>query len=232
MSMKRRAELANVPFTPVKVRRAGTGPNVDVATSRAITRTVRKELAKKDDYKQCRGTIDYTALGVSSTGTVFDITSVLSRGDTAINNFEGSKIFPKSFKLRYRWMNAVVSGDSFNLCRVMIVQWMGDTTPSNAGAFIDPVSDAFAPLSGRLWTNKPYMRILYDHTCDLVNDSASGDYLHYYEAYIPSIKIKPIEFFESSALAHRGRIFVVCVTDSNAAGHPHFAARYEMVFTD
>lgn len=234
MSMKRRAELANVPFTPIKVRRAGTGPNVDVATSRAISRTVKKEIAKNADYKQARGRWS-PSLGIDANGLVFGLSSVLSRGDNGVNQFEGTHIEPKSLKIRWRLENT--TADTFNMIRIMVVQWFDDAIPTNAGFVLDgsDLGTIHAPLSARLWTNRPNYKILFDHVEYLNNtaNSPGSEGPHkYVETYIPKNKLKRIYFNTSSTRAQRGEIYLVAISDSTAIGHPGVSGTFDMIFTD
>lgn len=230
--MKRKADASNNSNSS-KVRRT---TNIDVATSRAIQRTVKKEVAKTKDFSQAIGTMDYESFGISATGVAHEITSVLQRGDGTINQFNGQRVFPKSLKVRWKAMVATSTpSDSYNVIRFLIVQFFSDGNVTNPFAFLEAngyVGTTGAPFAPRLWQNKPYMKILYDHTDTLVNDSASGDYVHNYEAYIPGSKLRSVEFLSNSNVAHKGRIFFCAVSDSTAANHPHLLGAFEMVYVD
>lgn len=226
--MKRKASSTS---NAGKVRRLDSA--VDIATSRAISRTVKKEVAKTADYKQLEG-LWVPVLGASSSGVVFGLSTLLSRGDAAVNNFEGHSIDPKSLKVR--WIS-YPGTDSHNSMRLMIVQWFDDAIPGNAGAFLTGsyIGTVDAPLATRLHTNRPLMKILWDYRYVLNNDTGdpgSDGPFHVPEVYIPGKRLRRMFFNSTGTRCQKGEIYLVAISDSTVLDHPGVKASVEMIFTD
>jgi len=204
-----------------------------VTVQTAVRQEVKRQIARTMDVKQCFGR-DTAPVGAAATGYILDLMTPLSRGDGGTNNFEGSKIIPKSLKIRYQ----VGATDINNLVRVILFQWDKDSVGA-APVPIDILTAAalgtsLAPLSARHWPPVHYT-ILYDKLIQMQNNAGFSGGLGTTvarEIFIPGSKLKPIYFDPNSYTQTQGAIYMLYVSDSLAIGHPTVLTGWDMPFTD
>lgn len=221
--MKRRAALDdNRPTKKAKLT---------PANQLAVTQEVKRQLARKADYKQWNGR-DLAATGIINTGYVLDLQASLARGDDGKNNFEGDKIFPKNLKMRVQW----IAQDTTNLMRCLIVQWFGPGVPATTDILdTSAVAASQQALCYRQWSRRSQYKILYDRMFQLQNNpnlTAGLGPVHTEEIFIPGYKIRPVEFSSTSLTLQKGGLFMLTFSDSLAVTHPDQNAVWEIVFTD
>lgn len=201
------------------------------ANQLAVTMEVKRQLARKDDYKQWSGR-DIAATGIINTGYVVDMSLALARGDLAKNEFEGEKIFPKNLKVRVQWE----ATDANNLLRFIIVQWFGPGVPATTDILdTSAVAATQQALCFRQWSRRHQYKILYDKLFQLQNTGGLVVGLgpvHAEEIYIPGYKLRPVEFSATTTNLQKGGLFLMTWSDSLAVAHPTQNLVWEIVFTD
>lgn len=220
MKRQARAPYNNRPFKAP--RRTNTN---------TIAKEVSKQLAKKDDYHQLQGR-DIAATGIINTGYMLDLGTTFARGDNAINDFAGEKVFPKSLKIRLQW----AATDTFNLMRVVIFQWFGPLVPAVTDILNTAgVAATQQALCYRQWSRHNQYKILHDSMHQLNNSSGFcggvGPNLPL-EVYVPGSKLQPIEFNVTTTAYQRGGLFMLTLSDSLAVPHPEQNAVWELIYTD
>lgn len=222
--MKRRAFI---DLTAPPAKKAKLTP----ANQLAVTQEVKRQLARKADYKQLNGR-DIAATGIINTGYVLDLQAGITRGDNSVNNFEGEKIFPKNIKIRVQWEATDVN----NLMRCIVLQWYGVGTPAVTDILNTAgVAATQTVLCYRQWSRRNQYKILYDKMFQLQNNpnlvSALGP-VHTEEIFIPGFKLRPVEFSATATDLQKGGLFMLTLSDSLAIAHPAQNAVWEIVFTD
>lgn len=205
-------------------------PKLTPAQKKEVDLQVQRSLNKKTDYKIT--TIrDVAAVGVPNTGYMIDLLVNLTRGDQG-NQFEGMRIFPKSFQMRYQ----VEATDEDNYIRVIVFQWFDSSVPSATtildGSFIGTL---LAPLAVRSWTNKPLFKILHDDIFQLQNNpqkTAGNGPLVAKHVYISGKRMRQIEFSTAGVTPTKGALYALFVSDSAAITHPELRTGAELIFSD
>lgn len=223
--MKRRAFLEETSNEPPYKKAAiipSPKPTLSLAQSQAVRREVNKQLARKAEYKQTLNsrtnatTIDYS-------GTVYSLLENLVRGDSSLNNFDGSSISVKSIRIRGEMFPA----DGSNVLRMIVFQWRDSGTPSVSG-IINNSGTPLGPFGTRYFANKKTMKILADRIC----------IAHTYkpaclvDIFVPGNKIRPTWFQTSNDSPASNGLFFLVISDSSTVAHPAFQWTSEVVFTD
>lgn len=207
-----------------------SGPNKKPRTQKSTTvaATVKKELRKRTDWK-------YTdmvtiAANSQSAGTITSLFGNLIRGDNGINNFLGNTIIPQAVLVKY----FIHTSELRNVVRVMIFQWMDSAIPSLSGVL---QHTNLPTLSPTLITNKPYIRVLYDHTHQFA-PSAGGDVLRGegvtdpVTVYIPGKRLKPLRYNASTNFVQDGQIYILHVSDDAVTPSPQISYCTRVTFDD
>lgn len=221
--MKRRAFLDAEDQPPAKKAAVVRAPALTLAQSQAVRREVNKQMSRKADYKQ---TIQaHSTFDVSYSGWVQDILGNLTRGDSPLNQYNGSSIQVKSIRIR----GTMARGDTSNVIRLVVFQWFDSGVPVPSGVLNDNASIA-APYGSRYWTNKKSLKILRDVT--LYAEAGVSDQRPF-DIYIPGTKIRPTWFpTATDTPAQRNGLMILAVSDSSTVTHPNLTYRIETVYTD
>lgn len=219
--MKRKPETTAADGGPVK-RRLFTPTPLSPAQQKAVTIQVNKQLARKAEYKHCLAsraiatTVDYS-------GTVYNLLENLTRGDSSVNQFDGSSINARSIRIR----GAMYPADSTNLMRIMVFQWRDSGIPVPSG-LINNTGTIAAPFGSRFWTNKKNIKVLVDqlHHVDTYHPVQPID------IFIPGFKLRQTWFQSATDQAQNNGLFMLAVSDSSTVSHPAFTWVSEIVYTD
>lgn len=201
------------------------------ANQAAVTQEVKRQLAAQGDFKQLQGR-DLAATGIINTGYMLDLGTSFARGDNAINNFEGEKVFPKSLRIRLQW----TANDVHNLMRCIVVQWFGPGTPAVTDILNTAgVAATQQMLCYRQWSRHKQYKILHDSMMQLDNVvglCGQNGPQNFLDIYISGKRIRPIEFNVNTTDYQKGGLFMLTLSDSLAVPHPDQNAVWEMIFTD
>lgn len=225
--MKRRAALADEPFTPIKKQRT---MGLNRTQQLAVTREVKKELNKRTDFKYTD--VSSLTASVNSAGSVASLYANLVRGSLAFNNFDGDTVIPKYLQVKYAIQSSVpASGNVFNTMRVIIGQSKLIGTPTVANVldsnFLNTVN---APLALRQFDRLKGYKILYDriHTQNYLSN-----YGDVFNVFIPGKRLISTEFTSSGALSiTRGDLFIIAVSDDGITDFPDIQFTSRVVFSD
>jgi len=193
-------------------------PYVSNSLKNEIRKEVIKELKSKADLKYT----DRSALlgSVSSTGAVYNLTANLTRGDEGINNFSGNSIKPKGLTISY----GVTTTQSYNFCRVMVIQWNDSGTPALTGIFSD-TTIGMAPFSNIYVTNRKNIKVLYDKAFTIAPTANNGGTIlgegHFTDKfYIDGKRIKEITYQSNADTVQDSNLFLVAVSDDSVVSYP------------
>jgi len=223
MALKRKLSATSGSGRPAKVAK------LTPAQTAAVNQAVTRKLNRTADWK-C-STQSYSNASVDWSGYLWNVNANLTRGASAVNQFEGNKIDPFSVSLRYQ----LTCGDNTNMFRVILFQWMGDThgvVPSGIldGNLLGTVS---APLTGYRWDNRPLVHVLYDKLhCMALSGYPGPDTILTRSVYIPSSKLRQIYMSSTVPEAQRGQLFLLVLSDSGAGSHPGILAYTCVTFKD
>lgn len=221
--MKRRAFFDDPENQPALKKTTTIPRSLTTAQSVAVRREVNKQLSRKADYKQT--TQSRSAYAVDNSGWVQDLFGRLSRGDSPIDQYNGSSIQVKSIHVR----GMMARADTTNIVRIMVLQWYDNGVPAASG-LINDTSTIAAPFGSRYWTNKRSFKVLRDIT--LYSEQYNGDQV-LFDFYISGKKIRQTWFSTTvDNPAQRNGICLMAVSDSSIASHPTLTYRAEVIYTD
>lgn len=213
------------------VRKSSTQPSLTPSQSAEVKRQVDRVLAKQKDYKIC--TSEVSSTNVDFSGTVYNLLTNMSRGDNARNNYEGSHIQIKNIHVR----GQVACADLSNVVRIIIFQWMDDTSPlvtsvlDNTGI----IGTVNAPYASRNWSNRPLFRIFRDEMIQLqanTNITGGNGPVRIIDYFIKSNKLMRTYYAATSNVIQKGGIWMIVVSDSGAAPDPDIIFTSEIIYTD
>jgi len=201
----------------------------------AVTQEVKRQLARNEDYKQA--TVRNSTTVDSNGSIVFPLIN-LTRGDNSVNNFEGSKVTIKNFRIRH----SIAAADGANKVRVIVGVWNADQaslaaygTPGQAILDAAVVPSTLSPLAQRRWENKALFKILADKTYQLQNTATfvGGDGPIICDTiYVPGFKFPQVWMQATGTNGQMHVPFVLYISDSNLPTHPAIDYAMETVFTD
>jgi len=202
-------------------------------------KTTNQYLTKKEYYAKERSKadlkyVDVTGLSqnMTSSGTLTSIFTNLTRGDNGLNNFNGNTFQPKGVLLNY----CVQTNQTYNYCRVMLVQWKDSAAPALSG-ILQYTTTGTATVSPTLVTNKSLMKVLYDKTFT-VAPTASGDatVLGYGtfcdKVYIPQFKLGKVRFNSTTNVQQDNDIYIVYLSDDSLSTYPQITFTVRTSFYD
>lgn len=184
-----------------------------------IRREVIKELQSKADLKYADAFGSVNA-NVTSSGSVLNILSNLTRGDNGLDNFNGNSIKIKGITLNY----GCHSNQSYNYMRVMLIQWYDSGTPALTG-ILNTVTTGLAPFAFIYVTNRKNIKVLYDKTF-VMSPSAGGDSTVTGEGvftdkvYIDGARIKKVTYRSGENTIQDGGIYLITISDDSLTTYP------------
>lgn len=210
---------------------AASGPSkkrrLSLAQSQEVQREVARQIARKQDYKQ---TIYNATTTVGYAGVMFPLLTNLTRGDNAVDNFEGAFIQPKSVHLRMQFS----AFDLSNLGRFILFQWNDSTVPVPVD-ILAQTSGPFAPLSYRNWSSKPLYKILRDVSQQTIaNPTYTGGNgpVVQFDMFVKGKSLQRVDYNATAATIYKGGLYLLAISDSSVVTHPAFLITSEIIFTD
>lgn len=189
------------------------------AMKNEIRKEVIKELRSKADLKYADAFGSVNA-NVTSSGSVLNILSNLTRGSAGLDNFDGNSIKVKGITLNY----GCHSNQSFNYMRVMLIQWADSGSPTLSG-ILNTTTTGLAPFAMIYVTNRKNIKVLYDKTF-VLSPSAGGDSTITGEGvftdkvYIDGARVKKITYQAGANTIQDGGLYLIAVSDDSLTTYP------------
>jgi len=190
-----------------------------------IQKALNRNLEDKLTYREV------LASGIDYSGSNYNLTLNIARGDGPIDAFTGNIIMPKRLIVRF---NLDASASTYNLMRVLTVQFENAGTLAPAGTF-QSTGSASAPLSPINWENRSLLRIHYDHlfkVSSTIPNSVGGAESVPVCQTITLGGFSPMHFVSTSTAITRGSIWLCCISDDAAATYPTIDFTSELIFSD
>lgn len=194
--------------------------------------------APKPEFKWWGYTLGSSS--ATTTATVVDLSTVLSRGTLPVNNFIGRQLDLRG--IDFRWIisgsqsNVMAGADLTNITRIILFQWMNAGTPAG--------TDVIGAASGSLcyqpvsYTNYDNIEVLADimETTHMTvynsNSTYSSSNIHCGRRYIKAKKLRPVEFNVGSTAIIKGGVYVCYLSDSAATPNPQVQFNASITFVD
>jgi hypothetical protein len=166
-----------------------------------------------------------SSAGTTASGTVHNLLNPITRGDAAINQFDGNQLRPCHLRFRGEWSTDQV----FSTCRLMIFQWDEALVPTPSGLLVT-TGTALAPLSPLLWINKCKIKVLYDEITTLfpsLGASAATNFQLDLKSGFKTISMNTVGTYPQT-----NGIFALAITDDLLVSYPQLKFYSELIFTD
>ena len=126
------------------------------------TRVV-EAMRRKADLKSNERGLNYTYVG--SAGQSDSILTTMARGDLSVNSFNGEKIVPLHWTVRWAMEAFGVLGsatEQFTSGRILLCQWLNSGAAPAPGNILDLVGvpGSLAPLAYKKWEGRKKYKIL------------------------------------------------------------------------
>lgn len=223
--MKRQRSSTPYVSTPYKKPRTLTP-----AQTTAVTALVNRQISRTADKHTC--TQSYTNSSVDWSGYIWNISDNLTRGDSPVNQFEGSSIQPLDLTLNWYCTNY---GDQVQLMRLVVFQYAANDNPTVGGVLDSTLlSTAVAPLTGYRWENRPLVHVLCDKMIRLVGDTSNrtSQTTQSGRVFISGKKLRKMYMSATAPNSQSNGLHMIILSDSGAAPHPQFQAYTQYTFTD
>lgn len=190
-----------------------------VATKKLINKTLHAKSETKYHDVNTQTTADYA-------GSVIDLCSV-SQGDTDITR-DGDQLYISSLQLRWE----VIQADSTNNCRLLVFQWLADSSDTGTPGVSDILSSTFigginAPNAPYKHDNRFQYKILLDQRFALSDDKPSQIGIKYLTRGMKR-KIQYVAAGNSGT----NKIYMILISDSSAVSHPTFNIATRLKYKD
>jgi len=206
--------------------------------SKPIKAYVKKATTAAADVRYSyRQSGSYAAGGDAMTYTISYInTAYFPAQDASIDGREGDTITPLSF----RFWGHMIASDTYNICRFILFQFMGDTNytaPQASIMFNTQVvasGNAPAPYAPLRSEAKSLYHILYDSGPKYMS-LASASYLNengvrMFDIRIPKKKLRKIKSTVTDSNNGTGFLYACLISDSSAIVHPQIQWMSELKF--
>lgn len=164
--------------------------------------------------------------GVDTSGTMVDLLSSLSRGDSPLNQFDGGRINPQGIQVR---LSGVV-GDATNILRVLVFQWFDAVAPVPLG-----VLSASSPLAPLFLDNRENIKVLHDGIYKATQAYSGGAGLFDFPnkvIYIKSKRLEAVQFKATTAVPQKGGLYMLLLSDSSVPSNPQINYHVRTTFVD
>lgn len=189
---------------------------------------------------------DVAVVGASSTTTavIQSLTAFMAHNTGTLNGFIGGNIDPMSIQVRL----SVIAGqssafipagpDTSNLVRVVVFQWLGDTTPGSGDIFQALTTQGvYSPWQINsldklnILMDKTYSTYLTCFQTGVASSTTSGNSI-YDNRYIKGRKMAPIHFNNAGNAPTGNDIYLCHISDSSVSPHPTFSYYTRLTFVD
>lgn len=166
-----------------------------------------------------------SAAQTTASGTMHNLLGSITRGDLAVNNFQGQSLRPISLKIKGEWSTTQI----FSTCRFLVFQWDEALNPTPSGVLVSS-GVSLAPFSPILWLNKLKIKVLYDELTTLFPVSGSSAATNF-ECNVKS-GFKTVTMNNIGNFPQGNGIFALAITDDLLVSYPSLNFYSELVFTD
>lgn len=180
-----------------------------------------KAIANKAGEKKFFATTSGGFQGVDWTGTITSISDI-SQGDTDVTR-DGDQVYIRS--LEFSWEVSV--GDTYNIVRLLVVQWFPATTPAVTDILLTNGSND-GVLSPYNHDSRFQFKVLYDRKIHVNTDMPNR-----------SLKFRLYKNFRYRRIQYIGggttgqnKIYIIKISDSGAAPNPTMANFGKLNFSD
>lgn len=191
-----------------------------------VTPAIKKYVSKKldqrieDKYQEL-----YASGGQDINGSLQDLTSGITVGTGDTGNRIGDSIRYKYLLVDYAFELA----DTFNLCRVIIFQWLSSSS-AGVSSVLSQTGTTYAPQGYYQHDNMNagMFKIMYD---DKINLNA-GYPVHRRTLTLRNFKLKKVQFSAGGSTLIKGGLYALFVSDSGAVSHPVATITSRIVYED
>jgi len=192
---------------------------------------VMRELRSKADLKYCDA-FSSANTNITSTGAVYNILSNLVRGDAGLDNFNGNSIKVKGLTLNY----GCHSNQTYNYCRVMLIQWYDSGTPSLTG-ILNSTTTGVAPFANIYVTNRKNIKVLYDKTFAIAptaggDSTVTGEGTFMDKVYIDGSRMTKVTYQTGANTIQDGGLYLIAVSDDSLTTYPQITWGIRVSFYD
>lgn len=179
--------------------------------SKAISRR-----AEKKYYLHSNG-----SSSISDTGYIWPLSDV-PQGDTDQTR-NGDSLYLRTVRI----LGDVRAGDTTNACRVIVFQWLDDSTPTVASV-LQTTSGVTAVFSPYLHDQRKKFRIMYDKMFVV---AANGNDAKVFDTKYLRPPIKKVAFTAATTTGSN-KIFLLLISDSTAVTHPALTHYSKVTYDD
>lgn len=187
-----------------------------------VKRIVKRQVMSMNEWKH--HVLDVPGDAISTSGQVTDLSAV-AQGDTDVTR-DGDEINAHSISIRYSW----TCPDTTNVVRVIIFQWLPDSTPV--------IANILNPLTAGLETESHYntdkadqFKILFDKTQVSYQAVSAQNHSPPYVRRKLRLRKKKIKF-NAGATDGSGKVYLLALTDSGVTTHPTLYFESRLNFMD
>lgn len=201
------------------------------------TRVVRA-MRRKADLKTAEQGQNYTYVG--SAGQTVSVLATMGRGDLSVNSFQGEKIVPLRWTVRWAMEAFGVLGsatEQFASGRILLVQWLNSGSAPAPGNILDLVGvpGSLAPMAYKKWEGRKKYKILADSGQVFLNIQADGSGGNGYTAsgkfFVGPNKLQEV-YFDDALGREKGDLSIICISDGAASPGINFAWTSQVVYSD
>lgn len=185
--------------------------------SKKLKFTVKKIMNQQLEKKYSITSVNTT---ITNAGSIWSISDV-AQGDTDLTR-DGDQLYIRSIECEIR----VTAGDPTNVMRIIVLQWIPNSTPNVSSILIDATT--YGEMSPWTHDTRFLFRILYDKRF-YVNTTTMGNREH--KTVLKRIKFRKMQF-ESGATTGTNKLYVLAISDSAAATHPILFMVTKLNFSD
>lgn len=205
--------------------------------ARSFDNRVIAAVRRKSDMKTVESGLNYTY--APNTGLTTSVLTPIARGDGSVNNFNGEKIVPHSWTVRWQAeAYGVLESATEQWCsgRILLIQWLNSGSAPAASNILDlTVPGPLSTLTYKKWEGRKKYRILADSGCIPLGIQTAGGggngYLAAGKFFIPRSKLRDI-YFDDATGREKGDLSVIIVGDGTTSPGVNFAWTSQVVFTD
>jgi len=194
-------------------------------------------MRRRCDLKSNERGQSYTYVG--ATGSTVSVLDVMNRGDGSVNFFEGEKINPLRWTVRYTMEAYGVlesASESWTIGRLLLVQWLAQGSAPSVGNILDTtIPSALAPMAYKKWEGRKKYKILADTGPISLNLQTAGGggngYVKSGQLFVPGSKLSEV-YFDDLTGREKGDLCVVMVSDSTTSPGINFAWTSQVIYSD
>jgi len=192
-------------------------------------RRIATKVAKNVFKKEVEEKHSYAGFntGVSNSHYSNQITSLITVGTGDTSNRIGDRYRLTRMQLGFN----MAVGDSTNVIRCILLQWMNNSTPSASEIFenTSTTGQVFGDFSSDS-VRSGALRVIRDFHWTLNNVNRPNHMVTYRNISLKGCK--PVQMVGGSATAGWGTLYLIAVSDSSAIAHPVLQAEWSLKYRD